>query len=155
MKIVIMGCGRVGSELAKALDSEGHDVSVVDVNSYQFTRYLPEPFGGRKISGNGMDQDVLRRAGIEQADAFVAVTRGDNRNVTAAQIAKHIFGVRRVVCRIYDPIRDQMYHNLGLRTISPTKVGAKLIREALEAEEPEEPETANSPQGGLQTGDAS
>ena len=138
MKIVIMGCGRVGAELAKMLDSEGHDVRILDVNSYQFTRYLPDSFGGRKINGNGIDQDALRRAGIEQADAFVAVTRGDNRNVMAAQIAKHIFGVPRVVCRIYDPIRDEMYHSLGLRTISPTKVGAKLIREALDVEQAED-----------------
>ena len=138
MKVIIMGCGRAGSELAITLDREGHDVTVLDVNTYQFTRFLPESFGGRKITGNGIDQDVLRRAGIEAADAFVAVTAGDNRNVMAAQIAKHIFDVSRVVCRIYDPIREQMYHKLGLRTISPTKVGARLLKEALEAE-PVEP----------------
>ena len=137
MKIVIMGCGRVGGELATTLDREGHEVSILDVNAYQFTRFLPEMFGGRKITGNGIDQDVLRRAGIEEADAFVAATQGDNRNVMAAQIAKHIFGVPRVVCRIYDPIREQMYHRLGLRTICPTKVGARLLKEALEAEERE------------------
>ncbi|MEX1255974.1 MAG: TrkA family potassium uptake protein [Dehalococcoidia bacterium] len=133
MKIVIMGCGRVGSELASTLDSEGHEVTVLDVNAFQFTRFLPESFRGRTITGNGIDQDVLRRAGIEQADAFIAVTAGDNRNVMASQIAKHLFGVERVVCRIYDPIREQMYRNLGLRTISPTKIGAQLMREALEA----------------------
>ena len=132
-----MGCGRVGSRLAATLDQEGHEVTVLDVNTYQFTRFLPESFGGRKITGNGIDEDVLRRAGIEEADAFVAVTQGDNRNVMASQIAKHIFGVSRVVCRIYDPIREQMYHDLGLRTISPTKVGAQLIKEALEAGETE------------------
>jgi len=148
MKVVIMGCGRVGSELAAALDREGHDVSILDVNAYQFTRFLPESFGGRKITGNGMDQDVLRHAGIEEADAFVAVTQGDNRNVTASQIAKHIFGVPRVVCRIYDPIREQMYRNLGLRTICPTKLGAQLLREALEAEDGEAP--VGTP-GGAQT----
>lgn len=148
MKVVIMGCGRVGSQLAATLDREGHDVTTVDVNEYQFTRFLPESFGGRKITGNGIDQDVLRRAGIEEADAFVAVTAGDNRNVMASQIAKHIFGVPRVVCRIYDPIREQMYHNLGLRTIAPTKVGARLIREALEAEETE---PVSSHEGGRPT----
>lgn len=132
-----MGCGRVGSELATTLDREGHNVTVLDVNAYQFTRFLPESFRGRKITGNGIDQDVLRRAGIEGADAFVAVTAGDNRNVMACQIAKHIFGVPRVVSRIYDPIREQMYHNLGLRTISPTKVGARLLMEALEEDETE------------------
>lgn len=134
MKIVIMGCGRVGSALATALDSEGHDVSILDVNANQFTRFLPETFGGQKMAGNGIDQDTLRRAGIEQADAFVAVTAGDNRNVMASQVAKHIFGVQRVVCRIYDPIREEMYRGLGLRTISPTKVGVRLVKEAVEAE---------------------
>jgi len=138
MKVIIMGCGRVGGELATTLDREGHEVTVLDMNDYQFARFLPETFGGRKITGNGIDQDVLRRAGIEEADAFVVVTQGDNRNVMAAQIAKHIFGVPRVVCRIYDPVREEMYHRLGLRTISPTKVGARLLREALEAEEAEQ-----------------
>jgi trk system potassium uptake protein TrkA len=121
----------VGARLAKALDGDGHDVIVLDLNAYQFTRFLPETFGGKKITGNGVDEDVLRRAGIEQADAFVAATQGDNRNVMAAQVAKHIFGVPRVVCRIYDPIREEMYRDLGLRTISPTKVGASLLLEAL------------------------
>jgi trk system potassium uptake protein TrkA len=107
---------------------------VLDVNAYQFTRFLPEAFRGRTITGNGIDQDVLRRAGIERADAFIAVTAGDNRNLMASQVAKHIFGVERVVCRIYDPIREQMYRSLGLRTISPTKIGARLMREALEAD---------------------
>lgn len=134
MNVVIMGCGRVGSRLAVMLEREGHQVTTVDVNAYQFTRFLPESFEGRKIAGNGIDQDVLRRAGIEEADAFVAVTAGDNRNVMAAQIAKHIFGVPRVVCRIYDPIREEMYQRLGLRTISPTKVMAQLLKDELEAE---------------------
>ena len=137
MKIIIMGCGRVGSELATTLDQEGNEVTILDVNTYQFTRFLPESFRGRTITGNGIDQEVLRMAGIERADAFVAVTSGDNRNVMACQIARHIFGVPRVVCRIYDPIREQMYSKLGLRTISPTKVGARLMKEALEAPEGE------------------
>jgi len=135
MKVIIMGCGRVGSRLAIALDGEGHEVTLIDTNSYQFTRFLPETFGGATFTGNGIDQDVLRRAGIEEADAFVAVTAGDNRNVMASQIAKHIFKVERVVCRIYDPIREQMYHDLGLRTFSPTTVGARLARETLESAE--------------------
>jgi trk system potassium uptake protein TrkA len=144
MKIIIMGCGRVGSELATTLDREGHDVTILDVNAYQFTRFLPETFRGRQITGNGIDQDVLRQAGCESADAFIAVTSGDNRNVTASQIAKHIFGVHRVVCRIYDPIREQMYNRLGLRTISPTRVGARLIREALDAPD----DTSSQPEAG-------
>lgn len=135
MRVIIMGCGRAGAELAATLDQEGHHVTVLDINEYQFERFLPETFGGRTMRGNGIDQDLLRRAGIEQADAFVAVTAGDNRNAMASQIAKHIFGVQRVVCRIYDPIREEMYHSLGLRTISPTRVGARLLKEALEADE--------------------
>jgi trk system potassium uptake protein len=135
MQVIIMGCGRVGSELAVQLESEGHSITLLDTNSYQFTRFLPDNFRGRKIVGNGIDQDVLRKAGIERADAFIAATAGDNRNAMASQIAKHIFGVPRVVCRIYDPIREEMYRNLGLRTTSPTKVGARLLHEALEADE--------------------
>ncbi len=131
MKVVIMGCGRVGSELATTLDREGHDVRIMDLDEYRFTRYLPESFGGRKITGNGMDQDALRRAGIEEADAFVAVTQGDNRNVMAAQIAKHIFHVAKVVCRIYDPLRRDLYETLGLEAISPTTVFAQLLKDKL------------------------
>ncbi len=134
MNVIIMGCGRVGSQLAMALDKEGNDVTILDLNAHQFSRFLPDAFGGRKITGNGIDQDVLVRAGIEEADAFVALTAGDNRNVMASQIAKHIFEVPRVVCRIYDPIREQMYRNLGLRTISPTSVGTRMVKEELEAE---------------------
>jgi trk system potassium uptake protein TrkA len=136
MRVIIMGCGRAGSELAATLDREGHEVTVLDINSYQFTRFLPETFGGTTITGNGIDQEVLRRAGIEDADAFVAVTAGDNRNAMAAQVAKHIFHVPRVVCRIYDPIREQMYHRLGLSTISPTKEWSRLLKQALEADGP-------------------
>jgi trk system potassium uptake protein TrkA len=133
VKVVIMGCGRVGAELAATLDEEGHDVTILDMNPDAFRR-LPSAFGGQRHVGNGIDQDVLARIGVGEADAFVAVTQGDNRNVMAAQMAKHIFGVPRAVCRIYDPIREQIYHGLGLETISPTKVGARLLREALERE---------------------
>ena len=131
MKVIIMGCGRVGAELATLLDREGNDVTVLDLTASAFSR-LPANFGGRTVVGNGIDIDVLRRAGLASADAFVTVTQGDNRNVMAAQIAKHIFNVKDVVCRIYDPIREELYHSLGLRTISPTKVGAELMKRALE-----------------------
>jgi trk system potassium uptake protein TrkA len=131
MKVVIMGCGRVGAQLAIYLDRDGHDVTVLDLRESQFERFLPDDFGGRRIVGDGRDQDVLRRAGVDGADAFVSCTAGDNRNVMAAQMAKHIFNVPRVVCRIYDPLREEMYKMLGLRTISPTKVGAKLLLDAL------------------------
>ena len=127
-----MGCGRVGAQLATTLDSEGHEVAVLDIDEYAFRR-LGSSFRGKRYVGNGIDQDALRRAGIEQADAFVAVTQGDNRNVMACQIAKHLFGVRRVVCRIYDPIREEIFNERGIETISPTKVGATLLRERLMA----------------------
>ena len=86
---------------------------------------------GRRHAGNAIDQDVLARVGLRQADAFVAVTQGDNRNVMATQMAKHLFGVRRTLCRIYDPIRQSTYNELGLETISPTIVGAQMMFEAL------------------------
>ncbi|MCS6801681.1 MAG: TrkA family potassium uptake protein [Chloroflexota bacterium] len=126
MNVIIMGCGRVGATLAKLLDDEGHHVTILDIDPYSFRR-LPATFRGTALVGNGTDQDVLVRAGIAEADVFVAATQGDNRNVMAAQIAKHIFGVRRVVSRIYDPIREQMYRELGLETFSPTVVGAHYM----------------------------
>lgn len=133
MKIVIMGCGRVGAALATMLDSDGHEVTVLDIRPEAFKR-LPADFKGRKHAGNGIDQDVLARIGVGQADAFVAVTQGDNRNVMATQMAKHLFGVRRTLCRIYDPIREEIYGALGLETISPTLVGARLLKEMLDRE---------------------
>ena len=137
MKVVIMGCGRVGAQLATNLDREGHDVTVLDLSASKFQRFLADDFGGRKVVGDGRDQDVLRNAGVEGADAFVACTAGDNRNVMAAQMARIVFNVPRVVCRIYDPLREEMYRMLGLRTISPTKVGAELLMQALTADSAE------------------
>jgi len=133
MKIVIMGCGRVGAALATMLDADGHEVTVLDIRPDAFKR-LPPQFKGKKHAGNGIDQDVLARIALDQADAFVAVTQGDNRNVMATQMAKHLFGVRRTLCRIYDPIREEIYGDLGLETISPTLVGAKMLKEMLDRE---------------------
>ena len=133
-----MGCGRVGAELAGILDREGHQVTVLDIDPDSFSQ-LPADFRGSVVVGNGIDQDVLRRVGVAGADAFVAVTPGDNRNVMASQMAKHLFGVRRVVCRIFDPIREEMYRNLGMETIGPTRVVAGLLKEALEKEPAETP----------------
>ena len=130
MNVIIMGCGRVGARLAGMLDSEGQKVTILDVDSYSFRR-IPPHFGGKALIGNGADEDALKTAGIEEADVFIATTQGDNRNVMAAQIAKHIFNVPRVICRIYDPIREEMYRELGIETISPTKVGADLLRELI------------------------
>jgi trk system potassium uptake protein TrkA len=130
MKVVIMGCSRVGAQLAAMMDAEGHKVTVMDIDPFSFKR-LPPTFNGTALVGNGLDEDSLKKAEIEQADVFVAVTQGDNRNVMACQIAKHIYKVPKVVCRIYDPIREEMYRNLGLNTVSPTKLVAKLLREQI------------------------
>jgi trk system potassium uptake protein TrkA len=131
MKVIIMGCGRVGAQLATELDAEGHKVTVLDLDDYSF-RKLPPGFKGTALMGSGLDDDLLKKAGIEGADVFIAVTQGDNRNVMACQIAKHIYHVPKVVCRIYDPIREEMYRSLGLRTVSPTKVVARLLRDQIE-----------------------
>ena len=126
-----MGCGRVGAWLAGLLDAEGHQVTILDIDTYSFRR-LPSTFGGTALLGNGIEEESLKKAGIEEADAFVAVTQGDNHNVMAAQIAKHIFNVPKVICRIYDPIRQELYDTLGLETFSPTTIFAQRLNEALE-----------------------
>ena len=130
MKIVIMGCGRVGAHLAGLLDADGYSVTILDINAYSFRR-LPPDFKGTALVGDGIDEESLKRAGIEQADAFVAVTQGDNRNVMAAQIVKHIFNVPRVICRIYDPLRQELYATLGLETFTPTTIFAQMLKEKL------------------------
>ena len=131
MKIVIMGCGRVGAQLAGLLDAGGHTVTVLDNDAYSFRRLAPS-FGGTALFGNGIDEEALKRAGIEDADVFVAMTQGDNRNVMAAQIARHIFNVPRVICRIYDPLRQELYDTLGLEAFSPTTIFAHLVQEKIE-----------------------
>ena len=136
MKVVIMGCGRVGAWLARLLDSDGHQVTVLDTDAYSFRRLrfpgLLNDFKGTALVGNGIDQEALKKAGIEHTDVFFALTQGDNRNIMASQIAKHIFQVPRVICRIYDPLREELYRTLGLETISPTVVFASLLKEKLE-----------------------
>lgn len=133
MNVVIVGCGRVGAALAAMLDRGGHAVAVVDQNSQAFGR-LPDGFRGQTVVGTGIDEDVLRRAGIERADAFAAVMTADNRNIMAAQVAQHVFGVAKVVCRIYDPLREETYRDLGLETICPTKIGAEQIVHCFEGD---------------------
>ena len=127
MKIVIMGCGRVGAQIASLLEQDGHEITVLDTDAQSFRR-LPRDFSGTALLGNGMDEHVLKKAGIEEADVFVTMTQGDNRNVMAAQIAKHIFNVPRVISRIYDPLRQEMYDNLGIEAFSPTTIFAGLVR---------------------------
>ncbi len=126
-----MGCGRLGAELAAMLEADGHEISILDIDKYAFD-HLPPSFKGQKILGDGTDQDTLRKAGAERADAFVSATRGDNRNALAAQVAQQVFKVRRVGSVIFDPIREEVYRDLGLRTINPTKVEAELLRASIE-----------------------
>ena len=133
MRVVIMGCGRVGAGLAQQLQREGHDVTVLDTDGFAFRRLLPK-FEGRRLQGSGTDDRVLVEAGIERADVFVAVASGDNRNILAAQKAKEVYGVKRVVTRVKDPLRAELFARLGLQTFSPTKVGIELAHEAMLAD---------------------
>ena len=117
MHVVIMGCGRLGSTLAQRLDAQGHQVAVIDRDADAFRR-LGDGFGGVTVSGIGFDRDTLRTAGIERADAFAAVSSGDNSNIISARLARETFGVSRVVARIYDSRRAQVYERLGIPTIA-------------------------------------
>jgi trk system potassium uptake protein TrkA len=126
MKVVVMGCGRVGARISSILDHNGRDVTVIDTESRAFRR-LAGDFRGKTIVGTGIDEDILRAAGIEEATAFIAVTNGDNRNIMAAQVARSIFNVPEVVCRIYDPVREDTYRRLGLTTVCPTTTISALV----------------------------
>ena len=126
-----MGGGRVAAELARLLDEEGHKVTVLDVEASSFDKLKPD-FGGTAIVGDATDEEVLRKAGIAQAGAFIALTRDDDRNAMAAQIARQIFDIPKVICRIYDPLREEFYKSLGLEAISPILVFANLVKEKLE-----------------------
>ena len=131
MNVLIMGCGRVGARLAAMLDAEGHDVTIMDVNAQSFARLDPE-FRGAAVLGDGTEEESLRKAGVEEADAFVATTEGDNYNIMAAQLAKRLFNVSKVVCRVYDPPRGELFQTLGLEVISPTTIVAQLLKEKVE-----------------------
>jgi trk system potassium uptake protein len=129
--IVIMGCGRVGSTIAHILEDQQHSVAVIDQNPDAF-RKLSAGFKGKKITGVGFDRDVLIEAGIEQADAFAAVSSGDNSNVIAARVARESFGVERVVARIYDPRRAEVYQRLGIPTVATVRWTAdQMLRKLL------------------------
>ena len=131
MRTIIVGCGRVGSNLARLLSEEGDEVAVVDSSEAAFNR-LGEDFTGEMVFGSAVDEDILRRAGTDRAQAFVAVTNADTTNIMAAQLAQHEFGVKKVICRIYDPARADLYRELGLKTICPTTMGAQKIERFFE-----------------------
>jgi trk system potassium uptake protein TrkA len=135
MRAIIIGCGRVGARVAAELDSRGENVTVIDTSQRAFGR-LPTTFKGETVRGSGTDEDVLRGAGAEQADIVIALTEGDNRNALAAQLAKHRFGVPRVIAKINDPLRGETYRALGLETICRTIIlGDALVTAATEGAE--------------------
>ena len=119
MKIVIVGCGRVGAAIAELYDAKGHVVVIVDHTTTAFDR-LPDSFRGRAVRGDGTDEDVLRKAGAEGADVFLALTEGDNRNTMAAQLAAEALGVRKVIAKLNDPVRAAAYADLGIATLCRT-----------------------------------
>ena len=128
MHVVIMGCGRLGSTLAHNLDARGHSVAVIDQNADAFRR-LGAEFTGTTVTGVGFDRGVMRAAGIERADAFAAVSSGDNSNIISARLARETFGVSRVVARIYDSKRAQVYERLGIPTVATIRWAAdRMVR---------------------------
>jgi trk system potassium uptake protein TrkA len=130
MRVIVLGCGRLGSRVANMLDGEGHEVTVIDRDPETFEKLRPS-FTGEKIVGFGYDRHVLEQARLERADAFVAATAGDNRNIVAALAAKRRFRVPMVVARIYDPDRAEIYLGHGIRTVSPVRWSAGKIRDML------------------------
>ena len=130
MKVIIMGCGRVGSQVSLLLARHGHEVIVIDHDANALTK-LGTDFKGRVVRGIGFDRNVLIEAGVETAEGFVAASSSDNANIVAARIARNIFRVPRVVARLYDPVRAEVYQRLGLTTISSTAWGAERIVEVV------------------------
>ncbi|WP_244927701.1 TrkA family potassium uptake protein [Nocardioides sp. W7] len=126
MHVVIMGCGRVGSTLARSLEDRNHTVSIIDSEPDAFRRLGPG-FNGDKVTGIGFDQEVLEKAGIKRADAFAAVSSGDNSNIIAARVARETFGIQQVVARIYDPGRAEVYQRLGITTVATVKWTADQV----------------------------
>jgi trk system potassium uptake protein TrkA len=130
VRIVIVGCGRVGAAIAGAYDEAGHEVTVLDTRTDAFDR-LPSTFGGKAIRGDGTDEDVLRRAGAEGADVLLAMTEGDNRNVMSAQLAAEALDIERVIAKINDPLRAEAYAALGLATLCRTGLMLDAVNEYL------------------------
>ena len=135
MKIVIVGAGRVGAELATNFDAAGHEVVVIDLSTQAFDR-LPTSFRGSAVRGDGTDEDVLERAGTRGVDVFIAMTEGDNRNVMAAQLAHEAFDVRRVIAKINDPVRAEAYADLGIATLCRTNLMSDAINVYLDLPTP-------------------
>jgi len=129
MKIIVMGCGRVGSQVSLLFDGMGHHVTVIDHRDTDALQRLGAGFKGKVINGLGFDEHILLEAGIQQADAFIAASSSDNANIVGARIAKNIYRVPRVVARLFDPRRAEIYQRLGLKTISTTTMGAERIYE--------------------------
>jgi trk system potassium uptake protein TrkA len=135
MRVIVVGCGRVGARVAAELDQRGEHVTVIDINARAFSR-LPPNFGGETVRGNGTDEDVMRSAGAEQADVLMTLTEGDNRNALGAQLGKHTFGIPRVIAKINDPVRADAYRALGLETICRTIIlGDALVTATLDGSE--------------------
>ena len=133
MRIAINGCGRVGAELARLLDEDGHEVTVIDRNPEAFRRLAPT-FGGRAVVGEGIDVDDQCSAGIDQVDAFVAVTDGDNHNVMASQVARAVLRTPIVISQIKDPLRVETFELLGIEAVCPTLLGAERILQEIMGE---------------------
>ena len=130
MYIVIAGCGRVGSSLARQLVAEDHDVCVID-ESPEALSLLGDDFSGQFVIGQAIDWETLREARVGEADAFVAATDGDNTNIVSAQIAQNHFGVRCCVARVFDPLRAELFEETGIRTVCPTKDAQDLLHDAV------------------------
>lgn len=130
MNVVIVGCGRTGAFLAELLNQGGDTVSIVDIERSAFNR-LPSDFKGTPVLGDGTDMDILRQAGVAAADAFLSLTQGDNRNLMAAQIARQIFGVKRVIAKVNDPIRAALYREHDISTVSRTTILGTLLEAML------------------------
>lgn len=131
---IIVGCGRLGSELANALSEEGHSIVVIDEREQSFSK-LSQEFGGYTITGSAVELDTLKKAGIDEADVLFAVTTHDNTNLMVAQVAREMFGVQRVVARVFDPSRDEHYAERGIATVSPTRLSAQALLNESKSEE--------------------
>lgn len=132
MQVVIIGCGKVGAKFAQVLSEEGNEIVIVSNDPKAF-KNLPPDFDGVTLTGVPIDQDVLKMAGIENADVLVAVTENDNINIMVCQVAKEIFKVPKVVARIYNPAREHVFHQFGLETICPTDITVNVMRAMLES----------------------